>query len=69
MPKEDSKAKPCMSHASCKGGDAVYGLGLVGAVVYFFQTSPTLGEKLFGLLKALVWPALLVHKALELISM
>lgn len=45
---------------------AVYGFGLIGALVYFWLTSaPTLGDKLFGILKALVWPALVVYHLLK----
>lgn len=46
------------------GSGAVYGLGLVGALVYFIQNSTTAGELIIGILKAIVWPALLVYKAL-----
>lgn len=47
------------------GSGAVYGLGLVGALIYFLQHATTVSEGLMGVLKALVWPALLVYKALE----
>lgn len=47
------------------GGDAVYGLGLIGAVVYFWQQADTFGEHVVGVLKALVWPAFLVYEAFQ----
>ena len=50
------------------GGGAVYGLGLIGALIYFIQHATTFGEGAFGILKALVWPALVVYKALELLK-
>ena len=54
----------------CKGcSSAVYGLGVVGAAVYFIQHATTIGQGVLGVLKALVWPALLVYKALELLGM
>lgn len=42
------------------GGGAVYGLGFLGALVYFIIHAQTLGQGLFGVLKAIIWPALLV---------
>jgi len=50
------------------GGDAVYGLGLVGAVVSFWQEADGAGDYVVGLLKALVWPAFLVHDAFRALS-
>jgi hypothetical protein len=44
---------------------AVYGLGLIGALVFFIQQADTFGQGLFGVLKALVWPAILVYEALS----
>ena len=45
------------------GGNAVYGLGLIGAVVYFWQQADSFGGYLIAILKALVWPAFLVYDA------
>lgn len=50
------------------GSGAIYGLGLIGALVYFIQHSTTLGQGLLGILKALVWPALVVYKLLEFLK-
>lgn len=49
---------------SC-GGGAVYGLGLVGAVVWTWQQADGVGEHLVGLLQSLVWPAFLVYDAFD----
>jgi len=51
------------------GGEAVYGLGLVGAAVYFIQHAATFWLGVLGFLKALVWPALLIYKLLEFLKM
>lgn len=48
---------------------AVYGLGLIGAVVYYISTASGFGEGLLGLLKALVWPAFVVFELMESLSM
>lgn len=50
------------------GSGAVYGLGLVGALVYYLQHATTLGQGLLGVLKAIVWPALLIYKLVEFLK-
>jgi len=45
--------------------DAVYGLGLVGALVFYWQAAHGVGQHLIAVLKSLVWPALLVYDALR----
>ena len=54
---------------ACGSSGAIYGLGLVGALVYFIQQATSFGGVLLGILKALVWPALLAYKALEFLKM
>jgi len=41
----------------------VYGLGFIGALVWFWQQATGFGEHLVGILKAFVWPAFLVYDA------
>lgn len=41
---------------------AVYGLGLIGALVYYISEAANFGEGLVGVLKALVWPAFVVYE-------
>lgn len=50
-------------------GGAVYGLGLIGAVIYFIQNASGFSDGVIGVLKALVWPAFLVYEALQLFKM
>ena len=50
------------SHAS---GGAVYGLGFIGAAVYFISQAATFSAGLVGFLKAMVWPAFLVYEAFK----
>lgn len=52
-------------HAQKYGNGAaggVYGLGLIGALVYFLQHAESFWGVVLGILKALVWPAFLVYK-------
>jgi hypothetical protein len=50
------------------GGDAVYGLGLIGALVYYIQTADGFWSGVLGVLKALVWPAFLIYELLKLVT-
>jgi hypothetical protein len=50
---------------SSGGGGAVYGLGFIGALVWFWQEATGFGEHVVGVLKAIVWPAFLVYDALK----
>jgi hypothetical protein len=50
------------------GGGAVYGLGLIGAAIFYIQQASGFGSVVLAVLKALVWPAFVVHDALKLIS-
>ena len=44
---------------------AVYGLGLIGAAVYYISVATGFWMGVLGFLKALVWPAFLVYEALK----
>jgi len=51
------------------GSGAVYGLGFIGAVVYYLQHATTFWAGVVGIGKAIFWPAFLVYKLLELLKM
>lgn len=46
---------------------AVWFMGFIGAAVYFIGNAATFGAGVLGFLKAIVWPAFLVFKALEVL--
>ena len=48
--------------------NAVYGLGFVGAAIYFIMHAGGFWMGVLGFLKAIVWPAILVYEALKQIS-
>jgi hypothetical protein len=60
---DTSKAARNGSAAAAGGGNAVYGLGLIGALVYYIQAADGFWEGVLGVLQALVWPAFLVYEA------
>ena len=47
-----------------RDSNVIYGLGLIGALVYYIQLADSLQTGVIGVLKALVWPAFLVYKLL-----
>lgn len=49
----------------CGCGGALYGLGFLGAVIYYISHAPTFWVGVLGVLKALVWPAFLVYELLK----
>ena len=51
------------------GGDAVYGLGLIGAAVYYFQHANSFWLVVVGIFKAIFWPAFVVHALLNYLHM
>ena len=56
-------------HGGGPGGGAVYGLGFVGAAVYYLQHVTTFWGGVMGLLRAMVWPALLIYKVFGMLHM
>ena len=53
-----------MSKIVHEGGPsgAIYGLGLIGAAVFFISQATGFWGGVVGFLKALVWPAFLVYE-------
>jgi hypothetical protein len=48
-------------------GGMGYGLGFLGALIYYIQAAPDLLGALVGIFKALFWPAFLVYGLLKFI--
>lgn len=57
------------SSVHCHSGSAVYGLGFIGAAIYFISQATSFWIGVLGFLKALVWPAYLVYGLLKLLGM
>lgn len=63
--------KFCCDKRHWKGGgagDAVYGFGLIGALVYFVPQAVSFTDKLWAIGKAFVWPAMLVYHLLQFLK-
>lgn len=50
------------------GGDAVYALGIIGALVYYIQKADGFWVGVLGVLKALVWPVFVVYDLLKFLA-
>lgn len=46
-------------------GNAIYGLGVIGAAFYYIGAASGFGAGVVGVLKALAWPAFLVYEVLN----
>lgn len=64
--KEHKKYK---HHGATAGGGAVYGLGIIGALIYYVQHATSFALVLLGIIKAVFWPAFVVYKLLEFLHM
>jgi hypothetical protein len=47
---------------------ALYGVGLIGAAIYYISHATGFWYGVLGFLKALVWPAFLVYEALKALN-
>ena len=47
------------------GGGAIYGLGILGAWVWFWQQADTFWEYVFVVFQGLFWPAFMVYDVFE----
>jgi len=63
--KKDNKMK-CgtlfKNNSSCSCGGGIYFFGFIGAVIYYIQNSTSFGNGILGILKAIVWPVILIYK-------
>ena len=60
--------KQKMQNGNTAGG-AVYGLGFVGAAIYFISTATSFWIGVLGFLKAIIWPVFLVYEAFKHLAM
>lgn len=60
MKGKNIKNNVCNTCSGC--GGAVYGLGFIGAAIYYISNAEGFWMGVLGFLKALVWPAFLVFE-------
>jgi len=62
---EDRKIKV---HYHGGSSETVYGLGLIGAWVYYISRATTFQQGVVGFFKGILWPAFLVYELLKFLN-
>ena len=65
MAKKETK---CCKNWEGGCGGAFYGLGFIGAAIYYISTATSFWGGVLGVLKAIVWPGFLVYEVLKFIG-
>jgi hypothetical protein len=68
IPNEKEYQKPKVVYQRSTS-EAVYGMGLIGAWIYYISHATTFMLGVLGFLKGIVWPAMLVFEALKYLHM
>ncbi len=55
-------------HINNTSSDAVYGIGIVGAWIYFVGRETTWKGRAKGVLKGFVWPAIMVYEVFKFLN-
>lgn len=58
----------CGRSGDCRCGansGAFYGLGMIGAAIFFIGKAATFGAGVLGLFKAIIWPVFFVYEVLS----
>ena len=64
--REEKRAKARERHYYRQStGNAFYGLGMIGAAIYYVQHAAGFWAVVLALLKAIVWPAFFVYDLLQ----
>jgi hypothetical protein len=57
------------NNGAAAGAGAVYGLGLIGALVYYIQTAASFWIGVVGVIKAIFWPGFMVYALMRFLRM
>lgn len=55
------------NHNNTTGG--IYGLAFIGALVYYIKTATGFWMGVWGVIKAILWPAFLVYELMKSLNM
>lgn len=67
--KTDGQKQDCSTRrGSCAQAGAVYGLGFIGAAIYYISVATTFWIGVLGFLKAIIWPVFLVYEVLKFLA-
>jgi hypothetical protein len=65
MAKNKTKCVSSGCHSGCNGSGVIYGLGVIGAAIYFVGQATTFWMGVLGILKAIIWPVFIVYGLLK----
>ncbi|MFN3865692.1 MAG: hypothetical protein ACK4MD_03145 [Demequina sp.] len=51
--------------SAAAGGGAIYGIGIFGAVVYYWQVAAGFWEHVGAIFQGIFWPAFMVYEGLK----
>lgn len=60
-----AKGVTVSNNAGAAGGGAIYGLGIFGAFVYYWQIADTFWEYVLSFIAGLFWPAFMVYEVFK----
>ncbi|MDD5651107.1 MAG: hypothetical protein PHF86_11940 [Candidatus Nanoarchaeia archaeon] len=63
--KRKSEKCYCNSHS----GGAVYGLGFIGAAIYYISIATSFWMGVLGFLKAIIWPVFVIYALLKFLGL
>lgn len=52
----------------CGTAGAIYGLGFIGALIYFISTATGFWSAVLGILKAIIWPTFFVYEIFKYLA-
>ncbi|WP_152286228.1 hypothetical protein [Flavicella marina] len=56
------KEKCTSNNTNASSMSCLYGMGMFGAAIYFLSSATSFGMGAMGVLKSIVWPAVLVYE-------
>jgi hypothetical protein len=67
-PTKHEYQKPAVIHRS-SASEVVYGMGLIGAWIYYISHAATFWLGVLGVVKGIIWPAMMVYELLKFLNM
>lgn len=61
--------KKVFKHCHEHSGNVIYGLGFIGSAIYYISTATNFWIGILGVLKAIVWPAIIVFNILKYLAL
>jgi hypothetical protein len=68
-PEKKEKCKSAKHSYGRHHSGAIYGMGFIGAAVYFISNAATFWMGVLGFIKAIFWPAVVVYGLLKYLGM